>query len=156
MKEYILEDIHSNIIFTKRAVPLPLGARLSYRAAQICLILGQCCAPREPCSLRKIQTISNAMFQFEEFEKLVYYSKHPSAISDFVPRIDPCVNMTIEFLLKYGLCKQNKTNRDYKLTLLGRKYLNAIIGDDIMQKEKAMLGRLGISLTEEMIDYLIK
>ena len=153
MENYILSDISNDIKFTKRATPIPLGARLSYRIAQICLILGLCCKPQESCSIQKIQTISNALFQPQEFEKLVRYSKLNSAM-EFTPRIDPCVNSAIEFAIKYGLCKQTSTHRRYKLTELGKKYFAAIYADEIMENEKAMLLELGASFTEKMIDEI--
>ncbi len=150
----ILENFNNDIKFTKRSSPIPLGARMSYRIAQICLILKLNCSSRGSCSMQKIQTISNALFQSSEFDKLVRYSKDCSLLINFSPRVDPCVNTAIEYAVKYGLCKGVDNKKKYKLTALGRKYTDAILRDNIMKKEKDMLQELGESFTEYMIGQI--
>lgn len=149
----VFNDITNDIKFTKRPAPIPLGARMSYRIAQICLIMSLNCKTRESCSIQKIQTISNALFQPQEFSKLVKYARHSSSMVEFTPRVDPCVNVAIEFAIKYGICMQYG-NRKYKLTSMGRKYVDAILRDDVMQKEKKMLYELGVDLTDELIRFI--
>ena len=151
----ILNAFDNNVKFTKRSTPIPLGARMSYRIAQICLILRVCCNPRESCSMQKLQTISNALFQQNEFESLVLYVKNPSYVLEFTPRIDPCVNTAVEFALKYGLCKEINNGRKYKLTTLGLKFADSILKEDIMVKEKTLLNKLGTDFTEQLIDNLL-
>lgn len=151
----ILNDINNDIKFTVRSSPIPLGARMSYRIAQICLILNLCCSPRESCSMRKLQTISNALFQPHEFQKLIDYAKSSNYIFEFTPRIDPCVNTAIEFAIKYGLCKAVNNNRKCKLTSMGRNYVHSILKEDIMTKEKMLLRQLGANFSEEIIDHLM-
>ena len=71
----------------------------------------------------------------------------------FTPRVDPCVNSAIEFALKYGICKK-VAQRKYKLTTLGKKYVESILKDNIMSKEKSLLRDLGQNFTEEMLDRI--
>lgn len=149
-----IDKINNNIKFMQRAVPVPLGARTSYRIAQICLIMSFCCNPRESCSVQKIQTISNALFQPYEFKSIVQYTKNRSMYLNFTPRIDPCVNMALEFAVKYGLCSQVQSNRRYKLTVRGRKYVAAIYRDEIMQKETSLLQELGASFDEDIVNSI--
>ncbi len=148
------DEISNDIKFTRRASPIPLGSRMSYRIAQICLILSLSCKSRESCSMKKLQTISNALFQVSEFNKLIQFVKKQSLIHEFTPRMDPCVNSAIVFAVKYGLCKPVKNNICYKLTTLGRKYVNAIMNEDVLGKEKSMLIELGTGLTEEILNRI--
>lgn len=144
--------LENNVRFTKRSVAVPIGARLSYRVAQICLILDFSCEKRESCSIQKIQTISNALLKKNEFEKLLFFVKHRNYLMSFSPRIDPCVNSSVEFAIKYGLCARIKTGRKVKLTALGKSYVKKIKCEEVLLKEINMLSRLGTELTEEIIE----
>lgn len=148
------DDITNDIRFTRRASPVPLGSRMSYRIAQICLILSLSCRSRESCSMKKLQTLSNALFQVSEFNKIIQFAKEQTLVQDFTPRMDPCVNSAIIFAVKYGLCKSVKNNSSYKLTALGRKYVNAIKNEDVLEREKAMLQKLGTDFTEELLNRI--
>ena len=150
----ILDSIKNDVKFTHRPTAVPIGARMSYRIAQICLILYFGNEGRQSSSIFKIQLTSNALFNLREWEKLLNYAKMRGLNVLVTPRIDPCINTALQFAIKYGLCSQATTNKRYKLTRLGKHYAQAIIDDRIMQKEIAMLQALGTSLTEEAIEQL--
>ena len=150
----ILDSIESDVRFTQRPTAVPIGTRMSYRIAQICLILYFGNEGRQSSSILKIQLTSNALFNSREWRELSQYAKLGGLNILMVPRVDPCVNTALQFAIKYGLCIQAKTNQRYKLTPSGKNYCRAIIKENIMQKEICMLRELGISLTEEVIKRL--
>ena len=150
----ILDSIENDVKFTQRPTAVPIGTRMSYRIAQICLILYFGNEGRQSSSIFKIQLTSNALFNLRDWRELVQYTKFGELNMLMVPRVDPCVNTALQFAIKYGLCIQVKTNQRYKLTRSGKNYCQAIIKESIMQKEICMLQELGPSLTEDIIKHL--
>ena len=150
----ILDSIDNDLKFTQRPTAVPIGTRMSYRIAQICLILYFGNEGRQSSSILKIQLTSNALFNLRDWNELVQYTKLGGLNMMIIPRVDPCVNTALQFAIKYGLCIQAKTNQRYKLTGSGKHYCQAIIEEGIMKKETCMLQELGTSLTEDIINHL--
>lgn len=140
--QYILSD---TIVFEPKPIAVPYNYRISYRMAQLLLIIHYCCTPRSGCSLIKINIISNILSTNENA------GKYFSGKSNCVVRFDPVVTRSLNFAIAEGLIIQQK-NGKYKLSEVGKKYTNEIVGQtDLMTREKDILKRISTTITEEKI-----
>ncbi|GHV03844.1 hypothetical protein FACS1894211_16590 [Clostridia bacterium] len=152
----IIDDINiRTVTFTPRPLAVPFGARISYRVAQVCLLLEYCVARNSGCSELKVQTISNALSsQTSEMRDLINYAKRPSLYVHFTQRIDPCVTNAIAFALRDGLCERLK-NTKYKITKKGRDFVYSIVSDgELLTREIRLLQELGTTLSEELAESI--
>ncbi|MFD1175779.1 hypothetical protein ACFQ3W_05595 [Paenibacillus puldeungensis] len=147
-KNYILAD---EIVFEAKPDAVPYNYRISYKIAQLCLIMEMC--SRGGCSLLKLHMISVGLStkqDMEDLKDLVY----DRIASYTVVRFDPAVNHAIRFAVGDGIIFQQQ-NGLYKLSKLGKSYVKKIIKDtQLMKDEKRYLSSLSTMLTEDKIKAL--
>ena len=80
---------YSSIVFDAKPDAVPYNYRISYKVAQLCLIM-RICGWGDVCSLVKLHMISFALISHDNMKKLIDYTDE----SDSVPvvRFDPAVN----------------------------------------------------------------
>lgn len=139
---YLLSD---TIVFEQKPIAVPYNYRISYRVAQILLIIHYCCTPRSGCSLIKLNIISSILATNENADKYLL-SKTPPVV-----RFDPVVTRALNFAIAERLLKQLK-NGKYKITDIGKKYVAGIIEQtDLMTREKDLLSRISTNISEEVV-----
>ena len=142
---------YSSIVFDAKPDAVPYNYRISYKVAQLCLIM-QICGWGDVCSLVKLHMISFALISHDNMKKLIDYTDE----SDSVPvvRFDPAVNRALTFA-GYGLIKRQQ-NSKFKLTDRGRLLAEQIKADgNLMVVEINDLCLLSKSLTENKVDEMI-
>lgn len=149
MKNYLLTN---DIIFDSKPDAVPYNYRISYKMAQICLIISKSCMGKAGCSLVKIHIISNALNTKECMKELEEYVNEK--ISFMLVRFDPAVNRAIKFAIADNLLIQLK-NGMFKLTDTGKEFIRKIEKEDVMQEEKDFLKKLGFKLTNVKIEQLM-
>ena len=108
---------YSSIVFDAKPDAVPYNYRISYKVAQLCLIM-RICGWGDVCSLVKLHMISFALISHDNMKKLIDYTDE----SDSVPvvRFDPAVNRALTFAIGYGLIKRQQ-NSKFKLTDRGSR-----------------------------------
>lgn len=150
MSGVILPD--SDIVFNAKPDAVPYNYRISYKTAQLCLIMS-ICGRSGSCSLIKLQMISYALLSAKNREKLLNFTENMLPVP--LVRFDPAVNRALTFLLAYGFVEQQKTGT-YKLTQSGKSYSSAIINDgNVMLAEIQELRLIAKKLTETKINTLV-
>jgi hypothetical protein len=146
---YILSN---EIEFIAKPEAVPYNYRISYKIAQLLLIISLCC--RGGCSLIKLNMISIAMCTQKEKKQLLDFS-NDKLVEIPIIRFDPAVNRAMLFALSEELITQQKDGK-YKLSLKGKKFVDLIKSDnELMETEKRFLSELSIKLTEEKIKNII-
>lgn len=149
MSEYILTN---EIVFDCKPEAVPYNYRISYKIAQICLIISKSCRGRAGCSLVKLHIISNALNTKEHMQALEDYVNDKMGF--IIVRFDPAVNRALKYAITDNLIEQLQ-NGTFKLTETGKEFVKAIDNDDILNEEKSFLGRLGTKLTKEKVEQLM-
>lgn len=150
MENYILTN---EIVFDSKPDAVPYNYRISYKIAQLCLIISQCCSGRGGCSLVKLHIVSNALNTKEYMEVLNNYAN--DRISYMLVRFDPAVNRAVKYAIADGIVCQLK-NGMLRLTEQGRKLVTQINKDvELMTREKQCLSLLGNRLSNEKIENLM-
>lgn len=149
MEKYLLTD---DIIFDSKPDAVPYNYRISYKMAQVCLIISKSCAGKSGCSLVKIHIISNALGTKEYMKALEEYVNEK--MSFILVRFDPAVNRVIKYAIADNLIYQLK-NGSFRLTNLGKEFVKKIDKEDIMKEEKEFLKKIGMKLTNEKIEQLM-
>lgn len=143
---YLLSD---TIVFEEKPIAVPYNYRISYRVAQLLLIIYYCCAPRSGCSLIKLNIISSILATNENAEKYLSLKKIP------VVRFDPVVTRALNFAMAESVLRQLK-NGKYKLTDIGKQYVGNIVKQtDLMIREKDLLTRISTNISEEFIKKIM-
>ncbi|MGG4196533.1 hypothetical protein ABEW50_24190 [Paenibacillus jamilae] len=145
---YLIAD---EILFEAKPDAVPYNYRISYKMAQLCLIIEICC--RGGCSLLKLHMISIGLSTKQDMEILkdLAYDKLTSYT---VVRFDPAVNHAVRYAIADGLIFQQQ-NGLFRLTKIGKNYVKRIIKDSqLMSDEKRYLSLLSTMLTEEKIKAL--
>ena len=149
MENYLLTN---DIVFDSKPDAVPYNYRISYKMAQICLIISKSCTGKAGCSLVKIHIISNALNTKECMKELEEYVDEK--MSFMLVRFDPAVNRAIKFAIADNLVVQLK-NGMFKLTDTGKELIRKIDKEDVMQEEKDFLKKLGFKLTNVKIEQLM-
>ena len=92
--------------FVERPKAIPYNYRISYRVAQIVLIIGKT-VTRGGCSFLKIQIISQALKSNENFKELLKFTKEQSLFGNII-KFDPAINKAIEYALTDGILEKQK------------------------------------------------
>ncbi|OME78661.1 hypothetical protein BK120_23260 [Paenibacillus sp. FSL A5-0031] len=147
-KNYIITE---EIVFEAKPDAVPYNYRISYKMAQLCLIMEMC--SRGGCSLLKLHMISIGLSTTQDMEVLKELA-YDRIVSYTVVRFDPAVNHAIRFAVADGLIIQQQ-NGLYKLTNVGKSYVKKIIKDvQLLKDEKRYLSSLSTMLTEDKIKAL--
>lgn len=149
MKNYLLTD---KIIFDSKPDAVPYNYRISYKLAQICLILAMSCRGRSGCSLVKLHIMSSALNTKDDMDTLKKYVDEKS--SYILVRFDPAINRAVKYAIADNLIFQ-LGNGSLRLSEKGKLLVKAIKEDELMIKEKEYLSKIGNRLTSQKIENLI-
>ncbi|MED4599681.1 hypothetical protein P9314_03045 [Paenibacillus validus] len=148
-KNFLIAD---EILFDAKPDAVPYNYRISYKLAQLCLILEMCCG-RGGCSLLKLHMISIGLSTNNDMEKLSDFAN--DRLTNYtIVRFDPAVNHAVKYALAEELFFQQQ-NGLFRLTKKGKAYVKKIIRNtDLLSNEKRYLFTLSNKLTEEKINNL--
>lgn len=149
MSDYLLTN---EIIFDSKPDAVPYNYRISYKMAQLCLIISKSCSGREGCSLVKLHIISNGLNTEKNMRELEDYVNERMGF--MLVRFDPAVNRALKYAIADNLVSQLK-NGTFKLTKNGKEFIKRIEKEDILLEEKSFLNKLGTRLTKEKIERLM-
>lgn len=149
MSDYLLTN---EIVFDSKPDAVPYNYRISYKMAQLCLIISKSCSGKEGCSLIKMHIISNALNTEKNMRELEDYVNERMGF--MLVRFDPVVNRALKYAIADDLVAQLK-NGTFKLTKNGKEFIKRIGKEDILLAEKAFLNKLGTKLTKEKIERLM-
>lgn len=148
-----LFDSVGGILFTNRPEAVPYNYRISYRVAQLCLILSRTCG-RCGCSTLKLHMISTALMSKNDLNMLINFANNKVQEYTLI-RFDPAVNRALNYALADKIFSQ-QTNGLYRLTDKGKNFVHAIdIDSSLMSQEKEQLDLLLNKLTEAKINGLL-
>lgn len=143
---------YSDIIFDAKPDAVPYNYRISYKVAQLCLIM-RICGRGDVCSLIKLHMISYALISRDNMKKLVEFVTGTGSTP--VVRFDPSVNRALAYAIGYGLIDRQPTAK-YKLTERGKQLAEQIkaVGD-LMVVEINDLNSLAKKLTESKVEEMV-
>lgn len=148
--KYLLSE---TIVFDVKPIAVPYNYRVSYKIAQLLLILSLCCS-RGGCSLIKLHMISMALNSDASMDQMEQFANGLLAEIPLV-RFDPAVNRALMIAINEGLITQQQ-NGKVKLSLSGRQYVSKIMDeDDLMFREKKHLNAISSKITEKRISELM-
>jgi len=152
MEKYILSD---TILFEAKPDAVPYNYRISYKIAQLCLVIAYCCK-RCGCSLLKLHMISIGMNTRQDRYELTEFANGRLSSNYTIVRFDPAVNRCIKYAIADGLIKQ-QLNGLFRLNKKGKKLVEKIKRiDDLMISEKSFLLDLSDKLDEDKIKSLME
>ena len=141
------------IEFDSKPDSVPYNYRISYKVAQVCLIISSCCSGRSGCSLLKIQIFSNALNTKENMYSLKEYLMEKKSF--ILVRFDQSVNRAINYAIADDLLYPLK-NGTLHLSNKGKLFVTKIKNDkSLLIDEKAYLEKYGKLLTNKKIESLI-
>lgn len=148
-----LFDSVDKILFTDRPEAVPYNYRISYKVAQLCLILAKSCG-RGGCSILKLHMISLALTFESDMNILINFANDRT--HEYTPiRFDPTVNRALNYALADSMFAQ-QANGLYRLTDKGKKFVSKIDEDiELMAREKERLDSLSNKLTEAKIKEIM-
>lgn len=145
----ILEKL--SIKISERPNPVPYNYRLSFRMAELCLIIKESTSAGG-VSLSKINILSDALSSQLSFVKVRSFIGEDE--QEYRIKYDPLVIRVLQYLIYDGLAVQQK-NQKYKLTDKGKAYAKKIEADkSLLVREKELLNEVGKSLKEDKIQQL--
>lgn len=148
--KYLLSE---TIVFDVKPIAVPYNYRVSYKIAQLLLILSLCCS-RGGCSLIKLHMISMSLNSDASMDQMEQFANGLLAEIPLV-RFDPAVNRALMIAINEGLITQQQ-NGKVKLSLSGRQYVSKIMDeDDLMFREKKHLNAISSKITEKRISELM-
>ena len=150
LKKILLTD---EIVFDAKPDAVPYNYRISYKVAQLCLVISKCCSGRSECSLVKLHIFSSAL-NTKEYMKILedyLYDRIPYMLV----RFEPSVNRAIKYAIADELIIQLK-NGTFRLSEKGKKFVIEIEKDkSLLIKEKQYLNEYSKKLTNDKIDILM-
>lgn len=142
----------NEIVFDSKPDAVPYNYRISYKIAQICLIISKSCNSRAGCSLVKLHIIAGALNTKECMKDLEDFVNEKMTF--MLVRFDPAINRAIKYAMADGLVIQLK-NGMFKLSEKGKKLIKQIDKEEVLEKEKQFLKELGTKLTNDKIESLM-
>ena len=150
-RRYLIEN--HDIVFAAKPDAVPYNYRISYKVAQVCLILAKSCWGKSGCLPIKLHMISFALCSKSVMDKLLDFAQN-EFISPPIVRFDPSVNRAVTFAIAEGLVFQGN-NGKYLLTDKGRNLVAEIDKDaTVLVAEKFDLASLSKKLTDQKIKQL--
>ncbi len=147
---FLLSD---TIVFDSKPIAVPYNYRVSYKIAQLLLIISLCCS-RGGCSLIKLHMISMSFNSDASMEQMERFS---NGLLSEIPlvRFDPAVNRALLIAINEGLITQQQDGK-VKLSPKGRLYVSKIMDeDDLMVREKKHLNAISSKITEKRIGEIM-
>lgn len=150
-KSFLLSN---TIIFDAKPIAVPYNYRISYKIAQLVLILNLCCTSRSGCSFVKLHLISTALNSDSSIQNLIDFME--GNISEIpLVHFDPVVNRALLYALAEKIILQQKDGK-FKLSPIGKSYVGAILKDtNIMIREKLLLSKLSTKVTENQVSEIM-
>lgn len=140
-----------SIKISDRPNPVPYNYRLSFRIAEICLIIKKS-TTAGGVSLSKINILSDALssqFSLDKVREFIGEEKNEYRI-----KYDPLVIRVLQYLIYDGLIEQQK-NQKYKLSDKGKAFVKNLEADkSLLVREKELLNEVGKILKEDKIQQL--
>jgi predicted transcriptional regulator len=140
-----------SIKISDRPNPVPYNYRLSFRMAEICLIIRKS-TTAGGVSLSKINILSDALssqFSLDKVRKFIGKDENEYRI-----KYDPLVIRVLQYLIYDELVVQQK-NQKYKLSDKGKAFVKKIEADkSLLVREKELLNEVGKTLKEDKIQQL--
>lgn len=154
MSRHLIPEGIAGIEFTSRPDPVPYNYRITYKVAQICLILHML-VKNGGCSFVKMQMVSTALTSSYDMNQLMLFAN--GDLPDYsIIKFDPSVNYAIQYALVEGLMITQKDGK-LKLTDRGKQYCEAIMEDtNLLLSEKKELQQLVGKVSEKEILSLVK
>lgn len=153
MEEIFLKLIN-RVKVKKRPIAIPFNYRPLYKVTEILLILLKCCESRKGCSIEKLHIISNVIKNSDELNELEEFILGNNNVL-LIIRYDPVINRAIKYAVAENLIKIQK-NQLMKLTNEGKKVAEEVNSDnDVFVREKEILDKISVNLTEEKIKSLL-
>lgn len=149
MDNYLLTD---EIVFQSKPDAVPYNYRISYKVAQLCIIIFKSSRSQAGCSLIKLHIISNALNKKEYMIDLLDYVNN--RIDSIIVRFDPVVNRAIKYAIGDQLIFQLK-NGTFKLTEKGKKLAEKVEKENVLVREIDSLNKLGTKLNNAKINQLM-
>lgn len=144
---------YEKIVFDEKPEAVPYNYRISYKVAQICLIM-YICGYNMSCSLLKLHLLSSALMSKEKINRVINFCT--GLEEDLVVRFEPAVNRALSYAVAYKYVVQ-MDNGKYKLTDIGRCWAKHINDDgNLMVSEISDLRSIAKKLTESRIQELVK
>lgn len=142
------------IDFKERPSPVPYNYRISYKVAQICLILFM--IKKGGCSFIKMQMISVALSSDYDMEQVLDFIS--GKLPDYsIISFDPSVNNALLYARAEGLIEIQPSNGKFKLSKKGKQFAQTICNNaDIMKKEKNNLKEIINNITDDEISSLVE
>lgn len=144
----------TGIDFKERPSPVPYNYRISYKVAQVCLILFM--IKKGGCSFIKMQIISAALSSDYDMEQVLDFIN--GKLPDYsIISFDPSVNNALLYARAEGLIEIQPSNGKFKLSKKGKQFAQTICNDDdIMKKEKNNLKKIINNITDGEISSLVE
>ena len=151
IEEYSYPLEKYSIKLSERPNPVPYNYRITFRMAELCLILKKSTS-RGGVSLSKINMITDAISSQANFNRLMEFTHND--VNNFRIKYDPIVIKVLQYAIYDGLVIQQKDQK-YKLTKMGKSYVGKIIeNESLLVREKKILDRIGQALKEDKIGQL--
>ena len=152
MDKYSIPNGIHLIKFTNRPDPVPYNYRISYKVAQVCLIL-YLAVKKGGCSFQMLQVVSTSLtsdYDMEQLKLLV-----DGGIPDYsIIKFDPAVNYAVQFAIAEKIIIR-QGNGKLKLTDKGKSFCRLILEDEtILVEEKRSLKNLQDINLEEIIQNI--
>lgn len=147
---YLLSD---TIVFDAKPIAVPYNYRVSYKIAQLLLIISLCCS-RGGCSLIKLHMISMSLNSDASMDQMEQFA---NGLLSEIPliRFDPTVNRALMLAINEGVIMQQQDGK-VKLSPKGRLYVSKIMDEnDLMVREKKHLKSIASKITEKRINEIM-
>ncbi len=150
INQYVKSLDGISVKISDRPNPVPYNYRITYRVAELCLIMEK--STSHGISLSKINILSDALSNQLSFKKIKDFVN--SKDSFYKIKYDPIIIKILQYLIMDGLVIQQK-NQKYKLTDKGKIFTKNIIEDeDLLIREKEILKQVGKALKESEIEQI--
>lgn len=139
-----------SIKISERPNPVPYNYRITFRMAELCLIMRK--STSYGISVSKINMLCDALSTQSSLDRLKAFVHNKE--DDYRVKYDPLVIRILQYLIFDGLVIQQQ-NQKYKVTDKGKSFVKSIIEDDnLLIREKQILDKVGKALKEDKIEQL--
>lgn len=149
----VIPELQTDFLFRRRPLALAADLRPSWRIALLVLILHNCCRGMRS-SRTRLHVIGWGTRSNEtrrQLEAVVTGELNPANV---IVRFDPFLDRALDFAIGYGLIARDG-GKTVHLTASGRALANELVLEDsILKSEKKMLGDLGKSVSEALINRM--
>ncbi|PRI21068.1 hypothetical protein [Pectobacterium versatile] len=138
----------SRVIFKRKPMPIYAGFRPLFKIGQILLVLDL--ASRGKCSSLIRLHLFAWVLKDEQRKEMLLNAVEKKIEIPSVWGIDPSVNFALQFAIAEGLIIKSGTS--FKLAPKGMCFINNSNSYDLFYDETIFLKKIGLKITEKMID----